>query len=226
MLKEIISLFFPHLCAGCEEPINGHHQQICLKCRFQIPKTGFDQFSDNPVEKLLWGKAPIVAATSWFYFKKDSSLQNAIHALKYHGNQRVGVELGEWMAEGLKLSPRFPTPDFLIPVPLHPKKERQRGYNQSVALAKGISKVTGVPVLTGNLVRLVHTKSQTKKGHYERFENMNTSFDVKEAEALRGKKVWLIDDVVTTGSTLAECASSLHSVPDIEIFAVTVGVAS
>ncbi|UTW64270.1 ComF family protein [bacterium SCSIO 12741] len=226
MLKEIISLFFPHLCVGCEEPINDIKQQICLKCRFQIPLTEFDRFSDNPVEKLLWGKAPVKAATSYFYFKKDSSLQKAIHSLKYEGNQRMGLELGQWMGEGLKDSPRFPTPDFLIPVPLHRKKEKTRGYNQSELLAQGINQVTHVPIHTGNLIRSVHTTSQTQKGHYERFENMSTSFQVEHPDKLQGKKVWLIDDVITTGSTLAECATALGSVQNIEIFAVTVAVAS
>lgn len=207
--NNLAQLFFPHLCAGCGSDIIDNKQTLCLYCIDQLPVTNFHMHANNPVEKIFWGRIPVVAAASYLYFTKGSILQQLLHQLKYKGNKEVGYFLGRQMGTAFIQSNRFSQIDALIALPLYPSKERKRGYNQAAVLCEGFSAVTRIPFLNNMVVRTVSTETQTHKNRIERWQNMETRFELKSASALCNKRLLLIDDVVTTGATLEACGHEL-----------------
>jgi ComF family protein len=173
--------------------------------------------ANNPIEKIFWGRLPLVAAHSEFYFTKDSLIQHLIHLLKYDGNKEIGWYLGELMGKSLQNSNRFQHIDGLIPLPLFPDKERKRGYNQAAVICEGISTTMGVPVLYNIVTRQKFTETQTKKHRTERWENVAESFIVNNTDQLKGKKLLLVDDVVTTGATFEACGNALLKIDDVHL---------
>ena len=152
-------------------------------------------------------------------------MQHLIHELKYRGNMDAGVFLGQELGKTIQEAPLFQGLDFLIPVPLHPKREKERGYNQSLMIAQGVSETTGIPVGNGFLLRSVNTSTQTHKSKEERWRNVKDIFALRRADQLEGKYVLLIDDVLTTGATLEACALTLSKVPGITISCATAACA-
>ncbi len=182
---------------------------------------------DNPVEKLFWLKADIEEAASIFFYSKHGKLKKVLQALKYRDNTEAGLFLGREVGRRLRASERFANIDCMVPVPLHKSKLAVRGYNQSGLIADGIGEITGVPVLKNVVVRNKKTATQTRKGFYDRWGNVSAVFEVRSPEMLRGKHVLLIDDVITSGSTIASCASAiLSSCEDVKVSVVSVAVAS
>ena len=190
-----------------------------------MPKTGYELQEDNPLARIFYGKVRLKAVTACFFFSKEGKVQHLIHELKYKGNGEAGVFLGQELGKSIKEAPLFKGIDYLIPVPLHPKRERKRGYNQSMMIAQGISEVTGIPVGDTFLVRSVNTATQTRKSKEERWQNVKNIFDVKHPERLEGKYILLIDDVLTTGATLEACALKLSLIPGITISCATAACA-
>ena len=207
--NNLAQLFFPHLCAGCGSDIIDNKQTLCLYCIDQLPVTNFHMHANNPVEKIFWGRIPVVAAASYLYFTKGSILQHLLHQFKYKGNKEVGSFLGRQMGTAFIQSNRFSQIDALIALPLFPSKERKRGYNQAAVLCEGFSAVTGIPFLNNLVVRTVSTETQTHKNRIERWQNMEARFELTSASALSNKRLLLIDDVVTTGATLEACGHEL-----------------
>ena len=224
-LHHLLNLFYPRVCAACGEPLLKDEETVCLKCRYLLPRTGYELNPDNPLAQVFYGRVRFHAVTACFFFAKSGKVQHLIHELKYKGNKEAGIFLGQQLGETLKEAPLFQGIDYLIPVPLHPKREKQRGYNQSLMIAQGISEVTGISIGDKYLVRAVHTATQTKKSAEERFKNVKDSFEVRFPEELEGKHVLLIDDVLTTGATLEACAHQLESIPGITISAATAACA-
>lgn len=175
--------------------------------------------------QIFYGKVRLKAVTACFFFSKDGKVQQLIHALKYRGNSEAGVFLGQELGKSIKEAPLFQGIDFLIPVPLHPKREKARGYNQSLMIAQGISEVTGIAIGSDLLARSVNTSTQTHKSKEERWKNVKDIFEVRHPERLQGKYVLLIDDVLTTGATLEACALTLSAVPGITISCATAACA-
>ena len=204
-----LHLFYPHVCTGCGSDILPADNLLCLKCISHLPHTRYAQYANNPFEKIFWGRLPLTAAHSEFYFSKESLVQHLIHQLKYKSNQTVGIYLGEMMGNSLLDSNRFKNLDYIVPLPLYPDKERKRGYNQAAVVGEGMSAVMNVPILLNNIVRRRYTETQTKKHRTERWENVEGSFLVKDAQKLEGKNILLVDDVVTTGATLEACGSAI-----------------
>ena len=161
---------------------------------------------------MFWGRLPVAAAHSEFYFAKESLIQHLIHQLKYKGNQQIGMYLGELTGNSLLDSNRFKGLDYLVPLPLYPNKERKRGYNQAAVICEGMSSVMNVPVLLNNIVRRHSTETQTKKHRTERWENVSGSFMVNDPAKLEGKNILLIDDVITTGATLEACGTVIVNI--------------
>jgi len=224
-IHHIINLFYPHVCAACGEPLVKGEETVCLKCRFLLPKTGYELNPNNPLAQSFYGRVRFHAVTACFFFAKSGKVQHLIHELKYKGNKEAGVFLGQQLGESIKEAPLFQGIDYLIPVPLHPKREKQRGYNQSLMIAKGIHEVTGIPIGDKYLVRAVHTATQTKKSADERFKNVKDIFEVRFAKELENKHILLIDDVLTTGATLEACAHQLEDIPGIVMSAATAACA-
>lgn len=222
---DLLDLIYPNLCFICGETLLKSESHICLSCLNNIPRTNYHLLTDNPVEKRFWGKAPIFRGTSFFFFQKGSPFQKLLHELKYKGNKEIGEILGRYAAAELLNSPDFCSIDIIIPIPLHPKRFAQRGYNQSEWIGKGLSAVLDKPQNTNTLKRVKQTTTQTKKSVFERFENTEGIFELSGAKELEGKHLLLIDDVLTTGSTLNAAINTLLNIPNVKISIFTLAVA-
>ena len=222
---DLINLMFPNLCVVCGTNLLKNEHQLCLSCLHDIPKTNYHLIKDNPIEKRFWGKVPVYNATSYFFFQKGSSFQKLLHILKYKGNKEIGELMGKYAAIDLLDSPDFTSIDLIIPVPLHPKKYKIRGYNQSEWIGKGISTILDKPQDISTLVRIRENATQTKKTVYERFENTEGIFELRDKTILEGKHVLLVDDVLTTGSTLEACVKALLETKGIKVSIFTLAVA-
>jgi ComF family protein len=209
----ITSLFFPLICPGCGNDLQTSDDQICISCFHRLPVTEFHRHTSNPVEKIFWGRVPIQSACSYLYFTTHSIVQHLMHELKYNGNKDVGIFLGKQMGHSLLETDRFSMIEAIIPLPLHPKREKQRGYNQAAAIAEGISEILGIEVINDTIIRNVETRTQTKKSRVERWENIDGKFSVLDPDRINGKQILLIDDVITTGATLESCARTILSAP-------------
>ena len=210
--SDLFGLLFPNLCNACGNSLFRHEQLICLKCLYDLPFTDYHQHADNRVAKQLWGRLPLNAAMAMLYFRKGAKVQNLIHNLKYNGRTNVGVLLGNMLGERLKTGILYQDINMVIPVPLHRKKYKVRGYNQSSFIAKGIATQMGIDISEDHLIRTTSTESQTKKSRYNRYENMKDVFQVNSAEEIIGKHILLVDDVITTGATLEACANTLLAI--------------
>jgi ComF family protein len=207
--ESLLHLAFPHICEGCGSDLPGRDQLLCLGCLGSLPETNFHLHPNNPVEKIFWGRLPVTFATSQFYFSEGSLIQRLMHAFKYRQNQELGFYLGQYMGHRLVASNRFLQVDALVPLPLHPAKERKRGYNQAAVLCDGIASVLDRPVLNNLVKRRMETESQTKKGRIERWQNMEGKFELMNPLHAKDLHLLLVDDVITTGATLEACGTAL-----------------
>jgi len=223
--SSFLNLLYPNLCVTCGSDLVKGEQFVCLKCLNEIPKTNYHLLKENPVEKRFWGKVPIENGTSYFFFHKGSKFQHLLHELKYKNNKEIGEFLGKYAAVEFLQNDDYKTIDAVIPVPLHPQKELKRGYNQSEWICRGISEVIKKPTNVGNLVRVQENTTQTKKSVYERYENTQGIFDLKNPAELEGKHVLLVDDVLTTGSTIEACMQALQKTNNIKISVFTLAIA-
>ena len=206
--RSFTQLFFPQVCYGCGSDVVSDKQFLCLRCLHQLPYTNFQFHTGNPVEKIFWGRLQVQHAAAIFYLTKDSMLEKLLYQLKYRGRKEVGEHCGKLIGQAIQQSP-FAHVDALIPLPLFPKKERMRGYNQSAMLCNGIAEAISKPVWKNAIERITTTETQTHKNRIQRWQNMQGRFRVKDAANLLGKHVLLIDDVITTGATLEACGHEL-----------------
>ena len=229
-LKNIINstlhLFYPHVCTGCGSDLLEKNNLLCLKCIHDLPHTDFADLPNNPVEKYFWGRIPLTAAYSQFYFSKEFLIQHLIHQLKYRGDTNIGFYLGEMMGKTLLNSNRFSSIDALIPLPLYASKEHKRGYNQAAVICNGMSAIMNVPVLNGAVIRQHATETQTRKHRTERWENVKQSFKVVNQQELAGKHLLLVDDVVTTGATLEACGNVILQQDNVQLSIATLAYAA
>ena len=203
------------------------HQEkvICTKCLYNLPKTNFWNYKDNPVSEIFWGRMELYSAASFLFFNKGSRVQRMMHNLKYRGKKDVGLFLGELMGRELRKSEFFNTAEVIIPVPVHPKKKLKRGYNQSDLIAEGLAKSMKIEIQKENLVKTINTESQTKKSRYERWLNVNSTFKVKNPELLKHKHIILVDDVITTGATIEACANVLKNIEGTKVSVISLAYA-
>ena len=220
---DLWDLFFPECCIICDERLK-HEHFLCFRCLATLPHTNLHLQRNNEVERNFWGKFPVERASSFLYYAKGSVVRQLLYELKYYGNKEIGGFLGRYMAAELLPSGFFEGIDYILPVPLHRKKERLRGYNQSEWL-KGVGSVTSIPVLSDVMERCKYTETQTHKGLYERWENVCDIFVCNTPAILQGKHVLLIDDVLTTGATIVSCSDALKDVADIRISVLTLALA-
>ena len=223
--RALADLFFPRCCTVCGNGLYLHEEHVCTVCMAEIPYTYFWTFSPNAAEKVFIGRVDVERVWSLFYYTE--SYRQLVHSLKYRSNVKIGLWLGEMLGEKIALSLSAGNQhkiDYIIPVPLHWRKQWKRGYNQSEIIAKGVVKGFGeckmempemeVPkILTKVLKRTSFTRTQTHKDRHNRWLNVCNAFAVNEKAAKRhnlaGKHILLIDDVLTTGATLEACASIL-----------------
>ncbi len=219
--ESVLQIFFPHICAGCGSDLLNRENMLCIRCMDAMPETQYENHSENPMEKIFWGRLNIEKASAQYYFTKDSLMQRLMHQIKYKNNRELCLFLGRIMGLQLVKSNRFQGIDALIPLPLFPEKERMRGYNQANLLCIGMSETMSIPVLSNAIIRNEHTESQTKKGRMDRWLNMENKFEIIDEELLKNKHVLLVDDVVTTGSTLEACGMAILNAENTKLSIAT-----
>ena len=224
-LADFTALLFPQLCPACGESLMAGEHIICTDCRFNLPFTNFHLQPDNIVARQFWGKVNLEAAYALYYFAKGGKVQNLMHHFKYKGMQQIGVLLGNIAGAQLVKNDIFKTVDVIIPVPLHKKRLKQRGYNQSTCFADGLAQKLNAVVDESSLIRPRATETQTHKSRFSRFENMQEVFAVINPEKLINKHVLLVDDVITTGSTLEACAVQLLKIEGLKLSIATIAYA-
>lgn len=225
IFEDFISLLFPRICIACGNKLFRNENIICSLCTYMLPKTNFHLLTDNPVSKMFWGRVNLESAASFLYFRKGGRVQRMIHYLKYRGHKEIGIHLGSLYGRELTSSELFNNVEVIIPVPLHVKKLKKRGFNQSTQFANGLGESMGKDVANDVLIRKIHSATQTKKSRYERWQNVEQIFAVNHIDKIAGKHILLVDDVVTTGSTLEACAQILSTVTGVQISIATIAFA-
>lgn len=225
MFKSIINLFFPPVCAGCHSFLLSNENVICTICRHNIPLTNHHLNPENEAFKKFYGRIPVEYVSALLYFHKKGIVQELIHNLKYKGQEEIGSVLGTWFAEDLKNSPIIQSVDEIIPVPLHKRKLRERGYNQVTNFGNALSNGLNISYNPNILVRNIYSKTQSKKTLLNRSDGIDTIFDVSFSEKDHNKHFLLIDDVITTGSTLEACSHALMKIPGAKISIVCMAMA-
>ena len=222
--NDLLGLFYPRLCQLCGTPLCEGEEHLCLDCLCDLPRTNCHRLpiGISATEEPFAGYSAVRRVVSFLHFEQEGSAQRLIHRFKYHSDDQLAIYIGRQAAQELRADGCFTDVDRLVPVPLHPRKMRQRGYNQSERIARGFASVYGVPIDTDTLIRRTYTETQTRKSAYDRRLSMENVFTVAHPERLARHHILLIDDVLTTGSTLIGCIDALHIVPDLRISLFTV----
>jgi ComF family protein len=225
LIRDALSVFYPNLCAACDDLLVHGEETICTGCLISLPRTNFHLHSENPVAKQFWGKVNLEAATAYFSFLKGDKVQQLMHKLKYEARQDVGEKAGALCGGEIGDTPPFNAVDLILPVPLHPKKLRIRGYNQAACFGNGLATALNSPCSDRILRRVFHTQTQTRKSRFARYENMKEVFEVASPERIIGRHILLVDDVITTGSTLSACATVLKAFEGVKVSIATMAFA-
>ena len=208
-LEDLFSLVFPEICNACGKSLHKHENLICNYCKVKLPFTNFHLQNENPIEKIFWGRVTIEKAGAFLYFHKGNRVQQLMHRFKYKDKKEIGQLIGAMYGLELAKANYLSEADLIIPVPLHPEKQKKRGYNQSEYFALGLSNATAIPCQTDVLVRAIASSTQTKKNRFERWKNVETIFKVENQNSIENKHIILVDDVITTGATVEACANTL-----------------
>ncbi len=224
LIKNFFSLVYPGTCCTCGTVLVSDELHLCSICLAGLPATGFQHYYDNQLTAIFWGRVALETGTSLYYYQKGGLVQTLIHQIKYRGNKSLGFFLGRLLGIGLLASPYYSGLDYIVPVPLHPDRERARGFNQSDVIASGVADVLSVPNLRDMLVRGQMTASQTKKARFSRWENVSDVFETPNPSVLYHKNILLVDDVVTTGSTLEACAQKLVAISGVRVWIATLAI--
>jgi ComF family protein len=214
---DFILLLYPELCQACSNPLFRKEKIICISCLYKLPRTNFHLNADNTLSRVFWGRIQIESIASFLFFSKEGKVQNLMHAFKYKSNEKIGQYLGYLYALDLKKNSWLNSIDVIVPVPLHPKKHKIRGYNQSEEFAHGLAEINSIPINTGIIHRMVESETQTKKSRFKRWKNVNTIFQLLDDSNIQGKHILLVDDVITTGATIEACTQELLKIKDVKI---------
>lgn len=225
-LDSVLGLFFPELCLACQQAPAPADGILCVRCQYYITPTNYHLQTPNPVLERFLGRVELEHACTGFLFTKGGSLQQLIHELKYNHQPQVGIELGQKCGKLLENTIPYTSVDCIIPVPLHPKKFQQRGYNQAALFAQGIADILQKPCLEEHLIRAKYTATQTKKSRLERLANVENAFSVQQKEQLQHLHILLVDDVITTGATLEACAQQLLAIEGVKVSIAAIALAS
>lgn len=223
LVNELADLLYPHACLVCGGELLKNEEEVCLKCLYQLPRTNNYLERENNAEQFMAARIPFERIATYCIYSKGGMLEPLIHHLKYHGKRGIGLLLGRLFGRDLQGSDFLHPVNWIVPVPLHPKREKERGYNQAEMIARGLSEVTALPVSTGNLVRVIFNPTQTKRTKTQRWENVKGIFEVVDSSLFEGKHLLLVDDVITTGSTIEACGLALQACKEVTISVATLG---
>ena len=223
--SRLLDLISPRLCVVCGNRLAVTEETLCSKCYLHLPRTDFaNDLYENVMAKQFWGQIKLEKATALFYYEPHAETAQILYELKYKNHPEIGVVMGRMMAKELMKSGLFEDIDALVPVPLAKKREHERGYNQSLELAKGVSEVTGLPIANLVIRRTKFVGSQTKRGRWERNENVEHVFELVD-DNISDQHLLLIDDVVTTGATVIACAKEMQKASNVRISVLALGFA-
>jgi ComF family protein len=214
------------VCFGCNTPLHKGERLLCTLCRNQLPLTEYNFIDENPVDRIFYGRVAIKKANSFLFFTKNGIVKSLIHYLKYKNQEEIGVFLGDWFGELLKDEQSLSQIDYVIPVPLHRKKLKKRGYNQVAKFGQRLAYHLGASYNDTLLLKTANTRTQTKKGRLGRWQNDKPLFEMTDPTFLKNKRILLVDDIITTGATLESCANALKKTEGIVIYIATMAVVS
>ena len=225
MLQSLRYFLFPKACHACSESLQASEYMICTQCRHHLPLTQFHLYNDRVVQKVFYGRIMLEQATALLYFEKKGPVQALLHNLKYNGKEEISSFLGDWLGHELSQLSTYQTIDAVIPVPIHPKKRKKRGYNQVAGFANTLSKHLDASHIDDVLIKSKNTKTQVFKGRFSRSDEVLDAFSITESQSLEGKHILLVDDILTTGATLEACALQLLKIPKIKLSIATMAIA-
>jgi len=211
---------------SCGKALVNNEHVVCTLCQYHLPKTNYHLQKENPVAKLFWGRVNVESATAYYSFTKGSKVQHLVHQLKYKGQTEVGVTIGKWLGMELIKGEDYNKIDIIMAVPLHKKKHKKRGYNQSEYFATGLSESMKVPTDFVALYRAEDSETQTKKSRYNRWKNVEYIFKLNDFSSLKGKHILLVDDVITTGATMEACIKTLLQIPGVKVSVAVIAFAA
>lgn len=223
--EDILNIIFPKICCICDRILTKNEEIICFHCRSQLPKTNFTDIKENELVKRFYGKLKINFGISYLHFYKSGITQKLLHQFKYNNYPEIGELIGTWLGHELLKNKNIGNVDIIIPVPLHPRKEKKRGYNQSLFFAQGISEITKIPIQLKTLKRKQYNESQTHKTKEQRWKSVEHAFWVTDKKMVENKNVLLIDDVITTGATLEACGNQILKCGALSIGIATIALA-
>ena len=224
MMRSFTGLLYPELCEYCQDEIRSYESPFCIPCSCKLPHTNFEKNRENDFTDHFYGRIKLEYGIALFYLNSGGSIERMLYRLKYKGAERSGVQLGKYFGEILSQNLDLKGIDFLVPVPLHPRKLKKRKYNQSERLAKGLSKVLKIPVREDIILRTKFTKTQTRMNRYNRIKNTEDAFILLNKKTLKNKHFVLVDDVLTTGATLEACARKLQDLENVKISMLTLAI--
>lgn len=224
-IDDFISLLYPRVCAACGNSLFKNEEVICTFCLYHLPKTNYHLMDDSPLDKVFWGRAQLAHTAALYNFQKKGKVQHLIHQLKYKGRMDVGVYMGKILGADLVKTEAFQDITKVIPVPLHPAKQRKRGYNQSEQIAIGLAKAMNIEMDATSFVRTFNTETQTRKSRFARWENVKEIFKVTTPDELANRHILLVDDVITTGATLESAAHILLAIEGVKLSVACIGFA-
>jgi len=217
IIADIKHIFFPNICLSCDTVLINEEKTICSYCIHELPFTNYTLTNSLAISRLFYGRVSLEKATALLFFKKKGKVQHLIHNLKYKNNQEIGTFLGEWIGNEMKESGNYTNIDFIIPVPLHKKRFKSRGYNQLTKFGIAISNILNTTYNTDILLKKSFNKTQTKKGRLDRLRNIDELFYLKNKELFENKHILLLDDIITTGATIEACSLELLKIKNIKI---------
>jgi len=224
ILHRFLDFVNPRTCVVCGCRLASTEWVLCNKCNLHLPRTYFSAHAyDNDMAKLFWGQIPIERAAALFHYEHHADSANIIYQLKYRDHPEIGQIMGRMLATEISYDAFFDGIDGIVPVPLTKDRLRRRGYNQSLEIAKGVSKVAGLPIYNDVVRRVLFVDSQTAKSRWSRHENVALAFQLVDGAPIAGKHLLVVDDVVTTGATVIACAKELVKAGHVKISVLSLG---